>query len=124
MDRVVHFEIPANDTDRASSFYKKVFGWDIMPIPEMRYTILRTGPVDEDNMPTEPGFISGGMMKRQEKMPNPIIMINVDSVNDALETVKAEGGSVVEEKIKVGDMGFVGYFKDTEDNVMGVWENA
>ena len=28
------------------------------------------------------------------------------------------------EKREVGDMGFVAYFKDTEGNVVGFWENA
>jgi integrase len=29
MPRIIHFEIPADDTDRAVRFYQKVFGWKI-----------------------------------------------------------------------------------------------
>ncbi len=124
MDKVGHFEIPADDTDRASAFYKKIFNWEIMPMPEMKYTILRTGPTDENNMPKEAGFISGGMMERSSDIPGPIIMILVGSIDDSLKAVVDEGGSVVKDKITVGDMGFVAYFKDTEGNVLGMWEEA
>jgi uncharacterized protein len=41
-----------------------------------------------------------------------------------LRQVEAAGGKAVSEKIPVGDMGFAGYFTDTEGNVMGLWENA
>jgi predicted enzyme related to lactoylglutathione lyase len=29
MDRVVHFEIPAEDVARAKGFYGSVFGWEM-----------------------------------------------------------------------------------------------
>jgi len=29
MDKVVHFEIPADDVDRAKDFYGSVFGWQL-----------------------------------------------------------------------------------------------
>jgi predicted enzyme related to lactoylglutathione lyase len=63
MDKVVHFEIPANDFERARKFYKSVFGWKMDAMPEMEYILTGTAPVDEYGMPTEPGAINGGMMK-------------------------------------------------------------
>ena len=63
--RVVHFEVPFDDGDRARSFYKEAFGWQIMEMPEMGYTIVMTGPSD-DSGPTEPGFINGGMLSREQ----------------------------------------------------------
>ena len=42
--RVVHFEIPFDDKERAHSFYSEVFGWNISEIPEMHYSIVTTGP--------------------------------------------------------------------------------
>ncbi len=64
MDKVVHFEIPTDDLSRAKEFYGSVFGWDLQTMEEMDYTIARTTSVDEQQMPTEPGAINGGMMKR------------------------------------------------------------
>lgn len=64
MRKVVHFEIPADDLERAKSFYGSIFGWDLqtMPMPGGDYTIVKTTPVDEQTqMPTEPGAINGGM---------------------------------------------------------------
>ena len=123
MDSVVHFEIPAEDTKRAQDFYSKVFGWKITPMPEMDYIILGTTEVDEEQMPKKSGAINGGMMKRNDKVKNPVITINVKDVDKALGEVKEAGGEVVVEKFEVGDMGYDAYFKDTEDNVLGVWED-
>ncbi|MFP5371081.1 MAG: VOC family protein, partial [Actinomycetes bacterium] len=38
--RVVHFEIPFDDGDRARAFYKEAFDWQLMEMPEMGYTIV------------------------------------------------------------------------------------
>ena len=73
--RVVHFEVPYDDADRARSFYSEVFGWAIQPVPEFEYNFVQTGPIDEQSgMPTEPGYIGGGMLQRQDpvtqRLPN------------------------------------------------------
>ena len=67
MDRVCHFEIPFSDKDRASSFYQKVFGWQVNDVPDMPYSFLVTTPVDDMMRPTEPGGINGGMYERGEQ---------------------------------------------------------
>jgi predicted enzyme related to lactoylglutathione lyase len=61
--RVVHFEIPHDDGDRARGFYEKAFGWQIQHLPEMDYSMVMTGP-SGDQGPSEPGFINGGLMQR------------------------------------------------------------
>jgi hypothetical protein len=53
--RVVHFEIPYDDGDRARAFYNKVFGWEVMEMPEMSYTMATSGPSGDEG-PTEPGL--------------------------------------------------------------------
>jgi predicted enzyme related to lactoylglutathione lyase len=122
--RVVHFEVPYDDADRARSFYSDVFGWKIQPIPEMQYNFVQSGPVTEEGMPTEPGYIGGGMMERSERVGKPVITIAVDDVNETLERVAANGGSAVGEPIPVGDMGVAAYFEDSEGNLMGIWQSA
>lgn len=122
--KVVHFEIPFDDGDRARSFYGDVFGWQLMPMPEMDYTMVMTGPTDEQSGPSEAGFINGGMFGRSDEFPGkgPTLIVDVASVDDALRKVGEAGGTVVTEKMAVGDMGFTGYFSDPEGNLMGVWE--
>lgn len=122
--RVVHFEVPFSDGDRARAFYAEAFGWNVMVMPELSYTMASTGPVDEQSMPTEPGFINGGMFERTEALRGPIITIDVDDLDAALKTVESLGGKQVGEKIPVGDMGFAGYFEDTEGNILGLWQTA
>ncbi len=124
--KVMHFEIPFDDGERAQSFYKDVFGWQVMAVPEMDYTMVMTGPTDPEKGPTDAGFINGGMFQRSEQFPGkgPTVVIDVPSVDDALRSVEAAGGKVASEKMQVGDMGFAGYFTDTEGNLIGVWESA
>jgi uncharacterized protein len=127
MAKVVHFEIPADDLDRAKSFYGSVFGWDLqtMPMPGGEYTSVMTTAVDsETQMPTEPGAINGGMMVRDDRTPSPVITIDVDAIDDALGKVESEGGSTVTPRTEIPGMGAFAYFKDSEGNVMGLWETT
>jgi predicted enzyme related to lactoylglutathione lyase len=121
--RVVHFEIPYDDGDRARAFYEKAFGWQLTTMPDMGYTMVMSGP-SGDAGPTEPGFINGGMMQRQGPFTAPNVVIDVDNIEDALQAVNDAGGSTVMERQAVGDMGFSAYFKDPEGNLVGIWESA
>lgn len=124
MGKVVHFEIPADDLARAKKFYGTVFGWTLNDFPEMEYTIARTVESDENGMPKEAGAINGGMLQRQEPVKSPVITISVDNMDQAAATIEKNGGKVIRPKLPVGDMGFAAYFKDTEGNVVGLWQNA
>ena len=121
-NEVVHFEIPVDDRDRAMSFYESVFGWDMQHYPELQYTIAGTVPVGDDQLPTERGAINGGLMDRSKETPNPVITIDVDSIDDALKRVEAEGGSVITPRTPIPNMGAFAYFTDSEGNVMGLFE--
>ncbi len=127
MRKVVHFEIPAEDLERAKSFYGAVFGWDLqtMPMPGGEYTSAKTTAVDEKTqMPLEPGAINGGMMQRDERTPAPVITIDVDAIDDALREIEARGGTTVTPRTPIPGMGAFAYFKDPEGNVMGLWETV
>lgn len=122
--RVVHFEIPADDVGRASSFYREAFGWTISPMPEISYTIVSTVATDDGGTPTEPGAINGGMLPRDEYVSSPVITVQVDDVAQALARVEQLGGTIVRDKFEVAGMGFAAYVTDSEDNVLGLWEDA
>jgi predicted enzyme related to lactoylglutathione lyase len=123
--RVVHFEIPYDDGDRARSFYKEIFDWELVTMPEMGgYTLVMTGP-STDQGPSEPGFINGGMLARSEAATSgPVIVVDVPSIDESLGRITALGGTVVAPKTPVGDMGFAAYVTDPEGNVVGLWETA
>jgi predicted enzyme related to lactoylglutathione lyase len=120
---VVHFEVPFDDADRALAFYRDVFDWQIQSMPGMGYNLVATGPGGEQG-PTEPGYIGGGMLRRQEPVTAPVITLDVPDIDACLVEVEKHGGARVGEKMPVGDMGFAAYFKDTEGNVLGLWQTA
>jgi hypothetical protein len=121
---VGHFEIPADNVERATRFYSKTFGWTMNAMPEMEYTMVRTGAVDQQGMPKAPGYIGGGIAKRGGPLEHPVVTIVVDDVAAAEKTVEKNGGKIVVHKQPVGDgsMGFSAYFKDSEGNTVGLYE--
>ncbi len=121
MNKVVHFEIPVDDMNRAKKFYS-IFGWQIRDIPGMDYVGLTTADVDENRMPKEPGAINGGMMRRSKEVTAPVVAIHVKSVEDHIKKALAAGGKLITPKSEVGDMGYYAYIADTEGNVIGLWE--
>src|SRR5215467_14003488 len=90
--QVVHFEVPADDLDRAQKFYRDAFGWELRSLPEMNYTLVSTTPTGEDGMPKDPGAINGGMMGRGGPVTAPIITISVDDIDASLATIERLGG--------------------------------
>ncbi|HYY08164.1 MAG TPA: VOC family protein [Actinomycetota bacterium] len=123
MRKVVHFEIPADDEGRAREFYRSVFDWQLQEMPDMQYTLAMTTPVDEKTQfPTEPGAINGGLMKRSDATPAPVITVDVESIDASLKQIESAGGSTVTPRTEIPGMGAFAYFKDTEGNVLGLWE--
>ncbi len=123
--RIVHFEIPFDDGDRAREFYRQAFGWQTNVMPDLDYTIVMTGPVGESGMPSEPGFINGRMFQRSDEYAKgPVVTVDVPSIDEAMAKIESLGGKTAGAKQAVGDMGFAAYFTDPEGNVIGLWETA
>jgi predicted enzyme related to lactoylglutathione lyase len=120
--RVVHFEIPFDDGDRARAFYREAFGWQLQDW-EGSYTLAATGPTGETG-PQEAGFINGGMMRREGPGDGPIVVIDVDDIDAALAKVEELGGQTLLGRQAVGEMGWTAYFKDVEGNSIGLWQTA
>ncbi len=121
--KVVHFEIPFDDDERALAFYRDIFGWDIQSMPDMGYNMVSTGP-GGDTGPTDPGYIGGGMLQRQDPVTSTVVVIDVADIDATLADIEAKGGSTVRAKEPVGDMGFAAYFNDPEGNLLGLWETV
>ena len=121
---VGHFEIPADSPDRARKFYSTVFGWKMNVMPEMDYTMVSTGAVDDQGMPKAPGFIGGGIGKRGGHLMHSVVTIMVDDISAVEKVIEKHGGTILQKKQAIGDgsMGHTGYFKDTEGNVVGLYQ--
>ncbi len=125
MDSVVHFEIPADDMERAKKFYKSIFGWKLedMSSPQMKYTMAQTTETDKEGMPKKPGAINGGMTQRMSKGESPRVVVDVKSIDATIKKVTANGGKVLAPRMPVMDMGFYALCTDCEGNLLGLWEN-
>ncbi len=122
MDKVIHFEIPTDDVKRAQDFYKNIFGWKIVEVPGMDYYFVTTVEADQNMVPKEPGAINGGMLKRSVPGEQPIIVIQVTSIDEHLKKISNNGGKLILPKMAVGSFGFYARVADTEGNVIGLWE--
>lgn len=123
MNKVVHFEIPADDVSRAVSFYRDAFGWEITGVPfDPDYFLATTVPSDEKG-PKEAGAINGAITKWGETSQAPILVINSYSIDESLKKVEAAGGTIAVPKFQVGDIGLYAHVKDPEGNIVGVWQD-
>lgn len=119
MPRVVHFEIPAEDTARAKTFYETVFGWKIEKWngPE-DYWLITTGHDSELG-------IDGAIMHREEPIADGgltayFCTVSVDNIDTYAEKVKANKGKVVKEKTEIPGIGWWVSCIDTEGNHFGI----
>lgn len=123
---VVHFELPADDVERARTFYRRTFGWKMSPDPELEYTMVSTSETDENGRPKDPGSIGGGILKRQNPVKGPVVVIHVDDIDVAAKALEKNGGKILQPKTPIGDgsMGSAAYFRDPEGNVVGLYQRG
>jgi predicted enzyme related to lactoylglutathione lyase len=113
MSRPVHFEIPVKDEARAMQFFSNVFGWTFNSYGMENYQFAKTGDSGDG--------IDGALMKREGTVANSIA---VDSIDETMAKVTANGGTLVVPRTEVPGMGAYCYFTDTEGNIHGLWENT
>ena len=121
--RVVHFEIPFDDQERASAFYGEAFGWALHPMPGLSYVSVETGP-SEQGPPGVPGFVNGGLLARGGPVRGPVLTVDVEDIEASLAAIERCGGALVTGRQPVGELGFAAYFTDSEGNLMGLWQSA
>lgn len=116
MSRVIHFEIPANDPEKLSDFYKKVFGWTFEKWGgPMEYWMVITGAEGQ------PG-INGGFMRKQGPVTGTTNTIGVESVDESVKFIEKAGGKVVMAKTAIPTIGYFAYLQDPEGNIFGVMQ--
>lgn len=133
MKRVVHFEIHAEDPQRAVNFYSNVFGWDIKKWdnPSMDYWMIMTKGKDSDNEEKEKWLgIDGGLLIRKGPSPQESQPINafvctmdVENIDESITKIIESGGFLVSVKSAIPGVGWLAYAKDTEGNIFGIMQN-
>lgn len=116
MGRVIHFEIAAEDLDRAARFYERVMGWTAQAWGgPAEYLLVGTGASDE------PG-IDGAILRGNALHRGTVNTAAVEDLDAALGRVREAGGRVESERTAVRGVGYVAYCRDTEGNVFGLMQ--
>ena len=123
MARVVHFEIHAENPERAIAFYQGLFGWTFQKWSgPMDYWLIVTGP------DTEKG-INGGMIRRMGPAPLEGQAVNayactvqISNLDDCVAKIPAAGGVIALAKMPIPGIGWLAYVKDTEGNIVGIMQ--
>lgn len=124
MPKIVHFEIPVDDADRAISFYQKAFGWKVQKWEgQQDYWLVTAGEKDEAG-------IDGAFSWRKDfvsmygNLPAAVTnVIGVSSVDKYLDRLEKAGGKIVAPKSPIPGVGYAAYFRDPEGNVLGLFES-
>jgi predicted enzyme related to lactoylglutathione lyase len=115
VSKIVHFEIPVDDPERASAFYRDSLGWEISSFGDAPYWLVRAG-ADE-----EPGA-DGALTGRDDIHRSPVLIAGVEALDDALGRVEQAGGTIVQGKLPIPGVGWSAYIRDPEGNVVGLFQ--
>jgi hypothetical protein len=125
---IVHFEIPADQPERAAKFYQELFGWEISRYEGsaddregFEYWMVRTVPTDAQGQPTRPG-VNGGLMRRMTPGQTPVNYIGVANVDEFVRKAERLGAKVLMPKQPVPGMGWFAQLTDPEGNVFAIWQ--
>ncbi len=116
---VVHFEMPYSDRQRMAGFYERAFGWEMQMLgKEVGNYVLATTTDTENSRPTKPGAINGGFFPNKPDSPaqHPSVVISVNDIAVAMDSVNAAGGKVLGEPMDIPGVGRYVAFLDTEGN--------
>ncbi len=123
MNRVIHFEIQADNLERAKKFYEDTLGWKITQMMKKEEGGMDYWGVETGDKST-PG-INGGMYARAEGSDAHHLYdctIEVPDLDKAVEAVKANGGTILREKSEIPNVGWFARAKDTEGNLFGLMQ--
>ncbi len=132
MNRIIHFEIHATNTERLAKFYGEVFDWEIRKWDNqnMDYWIVMTGPdIKKGEVANEPG-INGGITGRKGPAPKGkepissfVCTIHVPSVDVYIRKIKSAGGKLAIPKMAIPGLAWLAYCKDIDGNLFGIFED-
>ena len=129
MSRVVHFEIHASNPESVIDFYRAMFGWSFVPWgPPGTYWLIRTAPDAETGH--EPPGIDGGLVERRGPAATEGQSVNAFVCTVGVQDVEADmaravslGGTVALPRMAIPSVGWLGYVKDPDGNILGLMQN-
>ena len=121
MPRVIHFEVHADDPDRAIRFYSTLLGWHFTKwAGPMDYWLIKTGA------PEQPG-IDGGMVRRHagpggDKVIAFVCTVDTPNLDEYLTKAAALGATIALPRMPIPGVGWLAYIKDPEGNILGMMQ--
>ena len=121
---VVHFEIYEDESGKLRQFYTSLFDWTVQQMPGMDYGLIHTVETDEKGMPSKPGGINGGIMKRPPGYEGRawINYVNVESIDASVERAQKLGAKVMKGRSAVRGMGWFAILCDPQGNPFALWQ--
>jgi predicted enzyme related to lactoylglutathione lyase len=121
MPRVVHFEIHAEEPERAIAFYTALFDWRFDQWAGQQYWLITTGPDGQ------PG-INGGLVPRRGAIDGQAVIayvctVDVSALDASLEKALSLGATLALAKMPIPGVGWLAYVKDTEGNIFGMMQS-
>lgn len=129
MNPVTWFSIPAQDTNRAAGFYSSAFGWKVQPVTKEAddaydYNVVVNSVSNEDFEPERTSRVNGCIVRRATGITMPVVLVEVDDLDETARRVVAGGGTVVSEKKPMKSLnGVFILVKDPEGNMVEVFES-
>ena len=118
MSTIIHFDVAADNSDRAKKFYEGLFDWKMENPPEMTdYYLIETKDLNGER------GVGGGLGKRGDPGQRITSYIGVSSVDEYAAKVEKLGGKVVQPKMTALGWGYLAVCLDTEDNMFGLWQD-
>ena len=126
---VVHFEIYVADMARARAFYQAVFDVQLEPMPsptpgvEMEMWFF---PMDKENGMNYYGA-GGSLVKMAGFTPGSggtVVYFGCEDCAVQAERAVANGGSIQQPKMSIGEHGFCAMVQDSEGNLIGLHSMA
>ena len=112
MATIVHFDIAADDPQRAKKFYESLFAWKMEnPLGMTDYYLIETEDLDGNK------GIGGGLGKRGDPSQR------ITSYEKYSKKVEELGGTLVQPKMTVPGWGYLAICIDTEGNTFGLWQD-
>jgi uncharacterized protein len=111
--QLVHFEVQAEDSDRAAAFYRDVFGWDFQDVgmPGMEYRMVRTGESQ-----------GGGLYQSDDRTGHLTVYFDTDDIDATIAKVRESGGEAGD-KQPIPGVGWFASAKDTEGNAFSLFQS-
>ena len=111
--KLVHFEIPVQDADRATGFYSSVFGWEFSDsgMPGIDYRMVRTG--DDQG---------GAVYPSESGEKSLIVYFDTDDIDASLAKVRSSGGEG-EDKQPIPGVGWFARCKDPEGTEFSLFQS-